>query len=81
MCPMEQYIQVAHTRPKPPHVSLLFSYLGFKRAVLGTSILSNGEERFGPTDRNDQTRQGTTFKAGPKYSGLTELKWSVPFDF
>ena len=23
----------------------------------------------------------TTFKGGPKYSGQTETKWSVPFDF
>ena len=30
---------------------------GYKRAVLGTTILSNGKEHFGPTDRNDQTGQ------------------------
>ena len=31
---------------------------------------------FGPTDRD----KWTTFKGGPEYSGLTKLKWSVPFD-
>ena len=28
---------------------------GYKRAVLGTTILANGKAHFGPTDRNDQT--------------------------
>ena len=57
MCPKERYIPVAHTQPKPPHVWLLFSWAGFKRAVLGTTILSNGKGNFGPNDRNDQTSQ------------------------
>ena len=30
---------------------------GYKRAVLGTTILPNGKRDFGPTDRNDQTGQ------------------------
>ena len=28
---------------------------GYKRAVLGTTILANGKGHFGPTDPNDQT--------------------------
>ena len=54
---MERYIPVLQTRPKPPRAWLLFLQAGYKRAVLGTTILSNGKEHFGPTDRNDQTGQ------------------------
>ena len=54
---MERYIPVPQTRPKPPRAWLLFLQAGYKRAVLGTTILSNGKEHFGPTDRNDQTGQ------------------------
>ena len=45
---MERYIQISHNRPKPPRVW---------RAVLGTTVLSNGKGYFGPTDQNDQTGQ------------------------
>ena len=54
---MERYIPVPQTRPKPPRAWLLFLQAGYKRAVLGTTILSNGKEHFGLTDRNDQTGQ------------------------
>ena len=54
---MERYIPVPQTRPKPPRAWLLSLQAGYKRAVLGTTILSNGKEHFGPTDRNDQTGQ------------------------
>ena len=54
---IQRYIPVAGNRPKPPHVWLLFLYAGYKRAVLGSTILSNGREHFGWTDRNDQTGQ------------------------
>ena len=57
MCPMEQYNLVEQTRPKPPRIWLLFLKAGYKRAVLGTTILSNGKGHFGPTDQNDQTAQ------------------------
>ena len=50
-------ILVAQTRPKPPRVWLLFLWAGYKTAVLGTIILSNGKGHSGPTDRNDQTGQ------------------------
>ena len=50
-------ILVAQTRPKPPRVLLLFLWVGYKTAVLGTTILSNGKGHSGPTDRNDQTGQ------------------------
>ena len=37
---------------------------------------------FGPTDQNDQTGQSEpTLKGGPKYSGRTQPKGSLPFDF
>ena len=55
---MERYIPVSPARPKPPHVWLLFLQVGYKRAVLGTTILSNGKGCFDPTDRNERT----TFK-------------------
>ena len=54
---MERYIPIAHTQPKPPRAWLLFLQAGYKRGVLGTTILSNGKEHFGPTERNDQTGQ------------------------
>ena len=56
-CPMELYIPVTQTRPKPPRVWLLFLWAGYKRAVLWTTILWNRKGHFGPTDRNDQTGQ------------------------
>ena len=45
-------------------VWLLFLQAGYKRAVLGTMILSNGQGR----------SKWTTFKGGPKYSGRTDSK-------
>ena len=69
---MERYIPVAQARPNPPRVWLLFLLAGYKRAVLGTTILANGK---GP-DRSKRA----TFKADPEYSGRTKPKWSVPFD-
>ena len=82
MCPMEQYIPVAHTRPKPPHVGYCSRKQDAKELFWGQQFCQMERNiSVRPTDRNDQTGQGTTFKAGPKYSGLTELKWSVPFDF
>ena len=53
-CPIEQYIPVAQTQPKPPHIWLLFLWAGYKRAVLGTTVLSSGKGHFGPTDQNDK---------------------------
>ena len=41
-------------RPDPSHRAL---YAGQRRGVLGTAMLSNGEEHFGLTDRNDRTGQ------------------------
>ena len=55
--PMELFISPAQTRPKLPHVRLLFLYAGDKRSILGTTILSNGKRHFGQIDRNDQTGQ------------------------
>ena len=79
-CPMERYILVAQTWPKPPRAWLLFLQAGYKRAVLGTTILSNGKEHFGPTDWNGQTGQrGPPSKlfpnipVGPNRNGLFRL--------
>ena len=38
-------------------VNKVTSDTGYKRAVLGTTILSNGKGLFGPPDQNDQTSQ------------------------
>ena len=48
-CPVERYIPVTQTQPKPPRVWLLFLWAGYKRAVLGATILSNGKGHFGIT--------------------------------
>ena len=52
---------IAHSgctdRPKPPGVWLLFLLVGYKRAVLRTTILPSAKGHFGLTDRNDQTGQ------------------------
>ena len=42
MYPMEQYILVPQTRAKVLRIWLLYLFPGYKRAVLGTAILSNG---------------------------------------
>ena len=54
---MERYIPFAQTRAKPLRVCLLSLQEGYKGAVLGTTILSNGKGHFGLTDRNDRTGQ------------------------
>ena len=56
-CPIEQYIPVVQTRLKPPHVWLLFLWAGYKRVVLGITILSNGKGHFGPTKQDNPTGQ------------------------
>ena len=56
-CPMERFIPVSQIRSKPQGVCLLFLLqAGYKRAVLGTTILSNGR-LFCRTDRNEWTGQ------------------------
>ena len=77
---MERYILVAQTQPKPQYSMLLFLYKGYKRAILGTTILSNGEGHFGPTDQNDQTSQSgppselvTNIPVRPNRNGLFHL--------
>ena len=42
---MERYIPFAQTRAKPLCVCLLLLQAGYKGAVLGTTILSNGPDR------------------------------------
>ena len=75
-------IPVGETRPKPPRVGLLFLKAGCKRAVLGTTILSNiwkgtvWSHRPNWPDRSNRT----TLKAGPENSGRTKPKWSDLFD-
>ena len=69
-------------RPNPPRVWLLLLYAGYKRAVLGTTILPNGKGPFGPTDRNDQIgRRGLPSKlvlniqVGPNRNGPFHLMY------
>ena len=66
MCPIKPYILVAQTWPKRPHSWLLFLSTGYKRAVLRTTILSNGRGHFGPTYQGKWTGQsGTPSKLVP----------------
>ena len=58
----------------------------YKRAVLGTTILSNGKGHFGPTDRNDLTSQrGPPSKlvpnipVGPNRNGPFHLMYQPKF--
>ena len=83
-CPVERYIPVAKTRPKQPRVWLLFLKAGYKTAVLamGTTILTNGEGHFGPTDRDNRTGQRgppsklvPNFPVGPNRHGPLHLKF------
>ena len=81
-CQMERYILVAKTRPKQPRVWLLFLQAGYKTAVLGTTILTNGEGHFGPTDRDNRTgqREPTSklvpnIPVGPNRNGPLHLKF------
>ena len=77
MHPMERYIPVEQTQPKPQCVWLLYLKAGYRRVVLRTTILSiNGRGHFGRTEQNDQTGQ-----SGPPYAGQTEPKWFIPLDF
>ena len=58
----------------------------YKRAVLGTTILSNGEGHFGPTDQHDQTGQSgppselvRNFPVRPNWNGpfhLIKTNWN-----
>lgn len=80
MCPIKPYILVAQTWPKRPHSWLLFLSTGYKRAVLRTTILSNGRGHFGPTNWNDRAGQsGPSSKVfpnipvRPKQNGLFHL--------
>ena len=53
--------------------AILYLYAGYRGAVLGRTISSDGKEHFGPTGRTGQN--------APKISAWTKQKWSVPFDF
>ena len=69
-------------RRDPSHGAFGYCYKqDTKKAILGTTILSNGKGHFGPDlqKRPDRSKL-TTFKAGTEYSGRTKPKWSVPFD-
>ena len=53
------YIPVAQTQPKPLCIWLLYTVMsaGYRRAVLGTTVLSNWKGHFGLTCQNNQTSQ------------------------
>ena len=83
MCPMEQYIPVAHvkTSPEPLRFWLLFLQAGYKRAVLGMTLLSNGKGDFGRTDWNYHTGQrGPPSKLVPNISVGTNQNGPFHFD-
>ena len=83
-CPMEQYIMVPQTRAKVLRVWLLHLFPGYKRAVLGTTVLSNGitDISVWPSEMTRLVKlKWTTFKGDPNYFGRTKLEWSIPFDF
>lgn len=78
MCPVERYIRVARTRPKPLRFLLLYLQTGaYRWATVGTTILSNGQAHFGsPTDRNDKTgqcRPPSKVVSGPNRTGSFHL--------
>ena len=55
---MERYIPFAHSDPTQATARLVIVLVmksGYKRGLLGTTILSNAKGHFGPTDRSDQT--------------------------
>ena len=80
MCPMERYIVVAQNWPKPPCLRSLFLRAGYKRAVLGTKILSNGKGHFSLTNRNNWTGQsGPNILVGPNQNGLFHLMYQAKF--
>ena len=80
MCPMERSIVVAQNWPKPPCLRSLFLRAGYKRAVLGTKILSNGKGHFSPTNRDNWTGQsGPNILVGPNQNGLFHLMYQAKF--
>ena len=75
-------------RPDPSHRA--FGYCSYKqdtkKAILGTTILSNGRGHFGPTDRNDQTGQSwppsklvQNIPVGPNRNGPYHLVYQPKF--
>ena len=70
-------------RPDPSHRGFgycLSKHAGYKRALLGTTILSIGKRHFGPTDRNELTGQSgppsklvPNIPVGPNRSGQFRL--------
>ena len=77
--PKIAYIPVAKTQPKPPRVWLLLLWAGYKRAVLGTSTLSNEKGHFSSTIWNDLTGQ-----SGPPSKLVLNVpvrpNWFVPYN-
>ena len=78
-CPMEQYIPVAQTWPKPQHVIVLVS------RIQKSGTKANNFVKWWGTFWSDRPKwpdrsKWTTFKAGHKYSGQTKSKWTIPFD-
>ena len=66
MCQVEHYIPVAQTRPKQPHIWLLFLKAGCKRAVLGRTILSNEKGHRHQLRRNERTGQSSHLQRWPQ---------------
>ena len=82
-CPMEQYIPVAQTQDPSRRT---FGYCSCKQVTekwyWGQQFCQMERDISVRPTRNDQRRsKRTTLKAGPEYSGRTQPKWSVPFDW
>ena len=69
-----------------PRVWLLFLLAGYKRAVLGRTILSNRKGHLGPTDRDNQSGQSgppsklvPNIPVGPNRNGPFHLMYQPKF--
>ena len=80
-CPMERYIPVAQTWPKPQHVIVLVN----KSRIQKSSTRDNNFVKWRGTFWSNRPKwpdqsKWTTFKAGHEDSGQTKPKSTIPFD-
>ena len=80
-CPMERYIPVAQTQPKPQQVIVLVN----KSRIQKSGTRDNNFVKWRGTFWSDQPKwpdqsKWTTFRAGHEYFSQTKPKWTIPFD-
>ena len=78
-CPMERYIPVAQTQPKPQHVIALVSRIQKSGTRDNHFVKWRGTFWFDRPKWPDRSKW-TTFKAGHEYFGQTKPKSTIPFD-